>query len=131
MKRKKTYAQLKRELDRVFSLYVRWKAADKNGLVKCFTCGKKEHVKKMQAGHFIPRHYLAVRWDATNNVKPQCYRCNVLLKGNYPDFAFALGQDAIARLLNDKHLRVKFSAQELQGMIISVKADLAILGVRT
>ena len=131
MKRKKSYAQLKRELDRVFSLYVRWKAADKHGLVECFTCGEKKPVKQMQAGHFIPRHYLAVRWDEKANVKPQCFRCNVMLRGNYPYFAFALGQDMVGWLLNEKHRKVKFSAQELQGMIDSVKADLTTLGVRT
>lgn len=130
MKKKKSYAQLKRELDRVFSLYVRWKAADKNGLVECFTCGEKKSVKQMQAGHFIPRQYLSLRWSV-DNTKPQCPRCNIWLKGNYPNFAFALGPEALARLLNDKHLGVKFSAQELQGMIDSVKADLATLGVRT
>lgn len=130
MKRKKTYAQLKRELDRVFSLWVRWKAADKKGLVECFTCGKKAHVKSMQAGHFIPRHYLSTRWIELN-VQPQCYRCNIALRGNYPEFAYKLGHDNVGWLLKEKRQLVKFSGQDLQGMIDSVKADLATLGVRT
>lgn len=111
MKRKKTYAQLKRELDRVFSLWVRWKAADKGG-------------------HFIPRHYLSTRWIELN-VQPQCYRCNIALRGNYPEFAYKLGHDNVGWLLKEKRQLVKFSGQDLQGMIDSVKADLATLGVRT
>ena len=44
----KTHAQLKKDLDKVFSQYVRWVNADDNGLVECYTCYVKKPVKEMQ-----------------------------------------------------------------------------------
>lgn len=38
-------------------------------------------VEDLQAGHFIPRRYVATRWHPLN-VWPQCSRCNVELSGN-------------------------------------------------
>ena len=48
---------LVKKLDAVFSEYIRRKYADKNGIVKCYTCNKKAYWKGegMQNGHFISR----------------------------------------------------------------------------
>ena len=35
---KKTHTKLKKELDKVFSQYVRYAYADDNGIVECYTC---------------------------------------------------------------------------------------------
>ena len=55
-KRKKT--TVAQEVDKAAKLLqrlVRLKASDDNGYCQCVTCGKIDHYKAMQGGHFIPR----------------------------------------------------------------------------
>jgi 5-methylcytosine-specific restriction endonuclease McrA len=77
---------LKKELDRVFSIYIRKRD---NG--QCFTCPKQDDYKNMQNGHFVPRQYLAVRWDE-KNCNCQCYACNMLYGGQGATYAIRLKQ---------------------------------------
>ena len=42
MPRKTSRKTLEKKLDAVFSEYIRRKYADKNGIVSCYTCGKKK-----------------------------------------------------------------------------------------
>lgn len=66
----------RQRLDRLFSLYVRQKHANPQGMVMCVTCQDVRHWKDgMDAGHFVDRNQLAVRYDETN-VYPQCRGCN-------------------------------------------------------
>ena len=68
----KTISKLKKELDKWFSLFIRLRDADSNGLVFCFTCGCSKYYKRgMQNGHFQSRKHLATRWDE-ENCQPQC-----------------------------------------------------------
>jgi len=83
MKKIRTKARrglLIRKADARWSLKVRTGAADKNGMVKCFTCDYVAPIKKMQCGHYISRAYKYTRWDP-DNMRPQCYGCNVLARG--------------------------------------------------
>ena len=57
-----SFQNLVQDLDHVFSQYIRCKYADKNGMVECYTSGKKYHWKEIQCGHFIPRANLGTRW---------------------------------------------------------------------
>ena len=106
----KTQAQLKKELDRVFSKYVRQKDADESGMVSCITCGKTLHWKEIQAGHFVSRQYLTTRWDE-NNVRPQCVGDNIFGNGKPLDFEEALkkelGQDYVEEMKKKRHLVLK------------------------
>lgn len=81
---KKTTSQLKKELDKIFSIYVRTRDS-KNGFGCCYTCNKRVHIKQAHAGHFVSRQYLATRWQE-NNVKLQCVGCNVFGGGKPLDF---------------------------------------------
>lgn len=81
----KTISKLKKELDKVFSLYIRLRNATPEGLVKCFTCGKIDHYKRMHAGHFQSRKYLSTRWNE-ENVMVQCPRCNLFAQGEQYTF---------------------------------------------
>lgn len=90
--KKKTTSQLKKELDKVFSQYIRQKAADKEGFVLCYTCGVKKHWKEMQNGHFVSRVYLATRFEE-GNVRPQCVGCNVFGGGKVVAFAANLEKE--------------------------------------
>jgi 5-methylcytosine-specific restriction endonuclease McrA len=78
----KTITQLKKKLWDKVSLYVRTKDRDWKDEVSCVTCGKVYHYKKMQAGHFIPGRKGKTLFD-TRGIHPQCYRCNINLKGNW------------------------------------------------
>lgn len=93
-------SKLKKELDTVFSLYIRHKYS-KNGYCQCITCDSILPIKRIQNGHFITRKYLATRWDEMN-CRPQCYGCNVRGKGMAQDFEDALvaeyGRDDIDAL---------------------------------
>ena len=44
-------SKLVKQLDSVFSQYIRQKDSV-NEITTCFTCGKKDHWKKLQNGHF-------------------------------------------------------------------------------
>lgn len=80
---------LKERLDRCFSWYVRLIEADNDGNVSCITCETVRHWTEVDAGHFISRRYLAVRWRP-ENVKPQCKRCNMRHAGEQWLFSRAL-----------------------------------------
>lgn len=128
MKRTKSYAALKREMDKVWSIWIRRSDADRNGMVRCVTCGAKDEWKWMQCGHFIPRHYLAGRYNP-DNTYIQCPACNVFLRGNYPAFAAFLvkikGAQFLDELIDLKRQTVKFTRSDLQAMIDKTKADIA------
>lgn len=84
-KKPKSISKLKKELDTIFSQYIRLKSSN-NGMCKCVTCGKVDNWKNMQNGHYVSRQHLAVRYDETNcNV--QCMSCNVFKGGNYTSYA--------------------------------------------
>ena len=93
---KKTSAKLKKELDKLVSEYVRRSNADHRGMVKCFTCQKQYHWKRIQNGHFISRIHLNTRFDydttKPSNCMPQCYRCNINLSGNQWQYARKLNE---------------------------------------
>lgn len=91
----KTTAQLKKELDKVFSIYIRNKYA-KNGMVACYTCGVIKEVSKIQNGHFISRMYLTTRFDE-NNCRPQCVGCNLFGGGKPLDFEERLKKEIGAK----------------------------------
>lgn len=70
------------DLDRVVSRYVRLAAMGKDHKCDCYTCGVRKEWTKMQAGHFISRKHLSLRWNTTYNIKVQCNDCNVCKHGN-------------------------------------------------
>ena len=103
---KKSFSQLKKQADKVFSLFIRKKYSNWKDEVRCYTCDKVFNVKEIQCGHYISRVYTNLRW-AEENCRPQCYRCNVLLKGNLDEFSIRLEREkrgTLERLHNWKHL---------------------------
>ena len=71
---------LVKEADRVFSIHVR-RRGETFGYNHCYTCGRYLPFEELQAGHYIPRRYISVRWHPLN-VWPQCNTCNVEKSGN-------------------------------------------------
>lgn len=90
--KKKTNAQLKKQLDKIFSEYVRKKYADNKGGVSCYTCGAQKYWKEMQCGHFVSRAKLATRYDE-RNCRPQDVGCNVFGGGKISIFAERLERE--------------------------------------
>lgn len=82
----KSLPKLKKELDRIFSIYIRLRHADTQGNCKCFTCGKVAHYKRMQNGHFQSRRFLPTRFNE-QNCQVQCVKCNMFMQGEQYKFA--------------------------------------------
>jgi ribosomal protein L37E len=80
------------DADIIMSRYIRLKYADKDGLVKCYTCDVKKHWSLMQAGHYVKRANLYLRWDE-RNLRPQESYCNEYLHGNMAEFTKRLDQE--------------------------------------
>lgn len=116
-----------KNLDAIFSKYIRLKYADESGEVKCVTCGRSNHWKKMQNGHFMSRGKYATRWDE-DNCRPQCYGCNVMQQGQQYRFSLYLNQEreglAEEVRIRSEQLR-KFSNAELLEMIEHYRAEVA------
>ena len=88
---KKTISKLKKELDKIFSVYIRLRDANEYGMVQCFTCGIVRGYKDgMQNGHFQSRKHLATRFDE-ENCQVQCIKCNMFSQGE--QFKFGLNLD--------------------------------------
>ena len=90
--KKVSVSYYKKKLDTLFSLFIRQRNADPNGMTKCYTCGVLKHYKELQCGHFVPRQYLSVRYDEIN-CQTQCYACNMLYNGQPSAFAMNLTRD--------------------------------------
>jgi hypothetical protein len=103
------------KLDSIFSQYIRLRYS-KNEIATCVTCGKQDHWKKLQAGHFISRKHYATRFDE-DNCQVQCSRCNVFRYGEQYLFSKYLGANLSEELLMKSRKIKKFTDSELLDMI--------------
>jgi hypothetical protein len=119
MSKKISRSTLIKKLDAVFSIYIRRRYAV-NEIAECYTCGKKDHYKKLQAGHFASRRHYATRWNEYN-VQVQCYGCNIANQG----MQFQFGKNLCSQygdnfadelMIQSKQIR-KFTDVELQELI--------------
>tara|TARA_R110000765_G_C18617130_1_gene571173 strand:+ start:179 stop:568 length:390 start_codon:yes stop_codon:yes gene_type:complete len=124
MAKKPSRSKVVKLLDSVFSQYIRQREAV-NEIATCFTCGKRDHWKRLQNGHFQSRKHYSTRWDETN-CQVQCAGCNVFkygeqfIFGQNLDIKYGLGTS------NDLYIKakktVKISTVELQDMIKHYKS---------
>ena len=129
MKRKlKTYAALKRQLDQVFSEWIRRSA----NITACCSCGAVKPWKELQCGHFVSRVRLATRWEP-KNCAPQCGACNVLRRGNPIGYSQYLirtyGPNIFAELDEQSRKPTKFSRSDLAEMIADYRGRLATIDI--
>ena len=121
--RKVSRKSLVKKLDTVFSLYIRLRYA-KNEIAECYTCGKKDHYKKLQCGHFMSRKHYATRWDE-ENCQVQCYSCNVMRYGEQYKFGLRLakekGRAFPEELLQKTRATIKLTNNDLLDMIAYFK----------
>jgi len=83
--KKISLAKLKKKACKIMSNYIRIMASNADGFAECVTCKTVKPWKELQNGHFIPgrRGWILFNEDCQN---PQCYVCNVILKGNWPAY---------------------------------------------
>lgn len=119
MKKPKTLGQLKKDLWKVFSSYIRQRDAG-----VCFTCGRQAEGSGYHAGHFVPKSVggLALYFHE-DNVHGQCYNCNINLGGNQFLYGKKLGKKA-DELYKLKLLTEKWSMQDYMDKIQYYKSKL-------
>ena len=122
----KTISKLKKELDKIFSVFIRLRDATDEGLCQCFTCGKVSHYKTgMQNGHFQSRSFLSTRFDE-ENCQPQCVGCNMFKQGEQWKFGMNLnakyGIGTSNKLEFISRQKVKFSRIDYEDKISYYKS---------
>lgn len=104
-----TKTKAKKRAYAAFSTYLRtlWTL---KGYVPCFTCGKHTVLKSPRPGdRVMVGHWVEGHRDTTyvneDYVRPQCFRCNMMLGGNQGEFRDAvrkeLGNKTVDQLLID------------------------------
>jgi len=120
MPKKINRSKLVKKLDTIFSIFIRRKNSV-NEISTCFTCGKKDHWKKLQNGHFQSRKHYSTRWDEIN-CQVQCAGCNVFKYGEQYVFGNKLdrkyGSGTAERLYIKAKKIIKLSNPELKDMIL-------------
>ena len=113
--RKRSRKSFVRELDGVFSLFIR--SRDR----RCVTCGSQSN---LTCGHLFSRIAYSTRWRE-DNCFAQCLSCN--LRHEYDPYPFMnyylrrFGQDKLDQLHRDYSTIRKFSNPELQELIDKYK----------
>lgn len=101
MAKKPKIGTVKRRCDKLFSEYIRKRDVKyyqdqypelNEGYVKCCSCGKIDHWKNMDAGHFISRKRNSTRFHV-HNCHIQCQRCNRYDGGNPAGYALFIVQE--------------------------------------
>lgn len=66
---------LKKKLDKEFSLFIRLRDCMPNGYFKCISCGQIKPFEQADCGHYFSRTHLSTRFDE-NNCHAECRHCN-------------------------------------------------------
>lgn len=124
---KKSLSTLIKELDALFSEWIRRVNSDSNGKLECFICGHKARWQEMQLMHFVDRDQMALRFEV-NNCYPGCESCNCYDDDHHARFEAAIlakrGQDVLDFLEAKKRSLQKWMPFELQERIDFIKEQL-------
>ena len=71
------------------SLFIRLYYSDENGYVNCATCGKNNHYKEVDCGHFRSWKHKNTQYEF-KNLAPQCKHCNDPKYGAGMPYEFSL-----------------------------------------
>lgn len=125
----KSISKLKHEADKWCSQWVRQSAAQE-GIAECYTCGKVDGWKYLQAGHFISRNNSATRYDL-DNLRVQCSGCNVWGRGKINIFTDNLlrdlGVERFQALLSRGRSTFQFTRPVLEAIIEDFKEKVKTL----
>lgn len=111
---------LTKELDTIFSEFIRLRDADHQGTVRCFVTGEKVYYRDADAAHYHPRQHMATRWDE-RNVHATTQDTNRYDTDHLEKYEKAMLINYSLDILNDLHWAaksaMKFTAFELQEKI--------------
>lgn len=128
-KKAKSRWKLVKELDSIFSRFIRLRDADKKWICTCVTCWDRKHRKEMHCCHFVTRWNYKYRWSE-NNCFAGCYKCNVILHWNYISYTLFMvkkyWEKKVIEMQSDKEL-VKISTPKIIDLIEHYKYDVDIL----
>jgi len=130
MPKKPTAKSLRRKAWALLSECIRREAADSEGLVVCYTCGKVEHWTDVDAGHAISGRHNGVLFDE-RIIRPQCRYDNRMRSGYYEVFIPKLMQEHLwtfsdwAAIEAESRGPHKITIGEYQAMIADYRRRLA------
>ncbi len=123
---KNVIPDLIKQCDYLFSRLLRQSNANKDGEVECFTCSAKKNWKEMEAGHYVGRSNMLLRFHPFN-VRVQCNTCNSLYRGNLKVFESRLKKEnpiELLRITSGVHAVHKINRGDLIDLTKSLIAKL-------
>lgn len=118
--KKRTLAQVKKDVWKVVSLAVRLRDANVHGQCNCISCDTVAYYIRdnIHAGHFFQsRNFPGVRWDL-DNLHGQCAKCNIGKAGNqyryYLKLRNKIGEDGVNGLNKRADIKYKETIPELE-----------------
>lgn len=141
MAKQPTSSTLRAKALKTLQKLARISAADDNGYCQCVSCGKVDHYKAMQGGHWLAKGSSS-RWALEEqNVNPQCGGCNLHgMRYGTAAQQYTIwmqqwyGHDTVEHMLATKRDSVKFYKQDYLDMIADweeqIKAHERRLGER-
>ncbi len=106
--KKKTLPKLKKELWTWFAKCVK-QIRSEDGWTKCYTCDRPLELgtSGTHAGHWLPKGGYPFHYFNEDNVRPQCYHCNINLSGNSEVFRRRLteeiGEEKLDEMYETRH----------------------------
>lgn len=122
--------ELRDKLDTLVSKWVRYSSEkDESGLVKCYTCNDFWLPADLDAGHYITRNCMHLRFDVSRNIRPQCRNCNRSKNGKAAEFGrnLELEMPGVTEiLLEESYIVYKWSRDELRSLILEFSQKIKI-----
>jgi len=131
-KKSKSRSVLVKELDAIYSKYIRLRDSDNKWMCTCVTCWAIASWQEMHNTHFITRANYKYRRD-DDNCFAGCPRCNIWLKWNYIAYTLVMIKKYWRQFVEDRQADkelVKISTAQIEEMILTYKqkADLLLKG---
>ena len=112
---------------------IRMESSNDKGICQCVTCGKRDHYKRMNAGHFIGSRVQSILF-VEDNIHVQCVSCNQHESGNRDVYlAYMLetyGPEKVQELRALKHSGYKYTREQLADMRETYKARIKLQKAR-
>lgn len=116
----KRQPDLKRKLDKEFSLFIRLRDTMPNGMFRCISCGSIKPFEQADCGHYINRQHMSTRYNEMN-CNAQCRKCNRFMEGNMQGYRKGLvekyGEREVILLESMKNQTRKYSQFEYEELI--------------
>ena len=108
-----------------FSQYIRLRDS-KEGICTCCTCGTKDFITRMNAGHFQHGKNKETYFDE-RNVHAQCPRCNLYFNGALDSYTLFIidkyGREVCDELIEKGRRQKIWKRQELEDLFEYYKGD--------